>query len=344
MTVMAFEIVATGRAVPPDRVTNDDLAARMDTTDEWIRSHTGIGARHLAAKGVSCSDLALEAAENAVKMLGEKSGESAESIKAGLDIIILATTSPDYLSVPSTACIIQDKLGAKNACAFDITAACTGLIYGIELASGLFLMNQGRKRALVLASEILSHITDHDDRGTAVLFGDGAAAVIIEKTGAPREGDRRRGLVQSVIASDGSGAMSLYIPKGGTREPLKTGEVLEKLPCLKMDGRAVYNFAVKSITGIIEKLLTADNITIGDVRWIVPHQANARIVSAAQKRFGIPDEKIYMNIEEYANTSAASIGIALDEMNRAGKLQKGDLVLLVGFGAGMTYGGSLIVW
>jgi 3-oxoacyl-[acyl-carrier-protein] synthase-3 len=341
---MAFEIVATGRAVPPNRVTNDDLAARMDTTDEWIRSHTGIGARHLAAEGVACSDLALEAAGNAVTLLAERTGESPESIKKGLDVIILATTSPDYLSVPSTACIVQDKLGAYGAAAFDITAACTGLIYGIELASGLFLMNPARKRALVVASEILSHITDHDDRSTAVLFGDGAAAVIIEKTDAPREGEGRRGLVQSIIAADGSGAFSLLVPKGGTREPLKTGEVLTKLPCLKMDGRAVYNFAVRAITGTIEKLLATDGITIDDVRWVIPHQANARIVSAAQKRFGISDEKVYMNIEEYANTSAASIGIALDEMNRAGKLQKGDLVLLVGFGAGMTYGGSLIVW
>jgi 3-oxoacyl-[acyl-carrier-protein] synthase-3 len=341
---MAFEIAATGRAIPPDRVTNDDLAARMDTTDEWIRSHTGIGARHIAAEGVSCSDLALEAAGNAVEMLAQRTGESQESIKKSLDLIILATTSPDYLSVPSTACIVQHKLGANNAAAFDITAACTGLIYGIELAAGLFLINPERKRALVIASEILSHITDHDDRGTAVLFGDGAAALIIEKTDAPREGAGRRGLVRSIIAADGSGAVSLLVPKGGTREPFKTGEIIKKLPCLKMDGRAVYNFAVKAITGIIEKLLTVDSITIDDVRWIIPHQANARIVSAAQKRFGIPDEKIFMNIAEYANTSAASIGIALDEMNRAGKLQRGDLILLVGFGAGMTYGGNLIVW
>ncbi|MDR2864725.1 MAG: ketoacyl-ACP synthase III [Spirochaetaceae bacterium] len=341
---MAFEIVATGKAVPPGRVTNDDLAARIDTTDEWIRSHTGIGARHIAAEGVACSDLALEAAENAISMLAEKTGERIEDIKSGLDLIILATTSPDYTGVPSTACVVQDKLNARNAAAFDITACCTGFIYGLEIAAGLLSIAANRKRALVIASEILSHFTDPDDRSTAVLFGDGAAAIIMEKTPCPNEGVNRRGLVQSILAADGSGALSLYIPKGGTRNPFKVGEVLEKLPSMKMDGRAVYNFAVRAITETIEKLLKADNKTIDDIKWIIPHQANARIVSAAQKRFGISDEKIYMNIEEYANTSAASIGIALDELNRAGKLQRGDLILLVGFGAGMTYGGSLIVW
>jgi 3-oxoacyl-[acyl-carrier-protein] synthase-3 len=344
---MAFEIVATGRAVPPQRVTNDDLAARMDTSDEWIRSHTGIGARHIVAEGVACSDLALEAAENAVSLLGEKTGESVADIKLSIDLIILTSTTPDYLSVPSTACIVQDRLGARNAAAFDIAAACTGLIYGLEIAEGLLLTNPARKRALIIASEILSHITDHSDRGMAVLFGDGAAALIMEKTPmekTPAEGEGRRGLVQSIIAADGSGAHSLMVPKGGTRDPFKNGEHIDKIPCVKMDGRAVYNFAVRAITGTIEKLLEADCKTIADVRWIIPHQANARIVSAAQKRCGIPDEKVYMNIEEYANTSAASIGIALDEMNRAGKLQRGDLIMLVGFGGGMTYGGCLIVW
>jgi 3-oxoacyl-[acyl-carrier-protein] synthase-3 len=316
----------------------------MDTTDEWIRSHTGIGARHIAAEGVACSDLAREAAENAVALLAEKTGESAEDIKLSLDLIILTSTTPDYLSVPSTACIVQDMIGARNAAAFDIAAACTGLIYGLEIAEGLFLTNPARKRALVIASEILSHITDHGDRGTAVLFGDGAAALIMERTDAPAVGEGRRGLVRSIIAADGSGARALMVPKGGTRSPFKNGERIDKIPCIQMDGRAVYNFAVRAITGTIERLLEADGKTIDDVRWIVPHQANARIVSAAQKRCGIPDEKVYMNIQEYANTSAASIGIALDELNRAGSLHRGDLVMLVGFGAGMTYGGCLIVW
>jgi 3-oxoacyl-[acyl-carrier-protein] synthase-3 len=314
----------------------------MDTTDEWIRSHTGIGARHIAAEGVACSDLALEAAENAVSLLSEKTGESAADIKLSIDLIVLTSTTPDYLTVPSTACIVQDRLGARNAAAFDIAAACTGLIYGLEIAMGLLLSNPARKRALIIASELLSHITDHSDRGTAVLFGDGAAALIMEKT--ELQAEERRGLVQSIIAADGSGARSLMVAKGGTRNPFKNGEHIDKIPCIQMDGRAVYNFAVRAITGTIEKLLEADGKTVADLRWIIPHQANARIVSAAQKRLGIPDEKIYMNIEEYANTSAASIGIALDELNRAGSLRRGDLILLVGFGGGLTYGGCLILW
>lgn len=341
---MAFEIAATGRAVPPNRVTNDDLARRIDTTDEWIRSHTGIGARHIAAEGVACSDLAYEAAISAISLYSQKAGLSVEEISSAIDVIILASTTPDYLGVPSTACVLQDKLGARAAAAFDITVCCTGLIYGIEIASGLLEMNAGRKLALVVGSELLSHITDRDDRGTCVLFGDGAGAVIIEKTSAPREGASRRGLVRSILRADGSGARALFVRPGGTREPLIPGAILEKKPHLEMDGRAVYNFAVKAITDTINDLLQSDGITIDDVRWIVPHQANARIVQAAQKRFGIPDEKIYLNIEEYANTSAASIGIALDEMNRAGKIARSDLVMLVGFGAGMTYGGSLVVW
>jgi 3-oxoacyl-[acyl-carrier-protein] synthase-3 len=341
---MAFELRATGRAVPPCRVTNDDLAKRIDTTDEWIRSHTGIGARHIAAETLACSDLAYEAAENAIALLSEKTGESRAAIIEGLDLIILATTSADYVGAPSTACILQDKLGARRAAAFDITACCTGLIYGLEIAAGLLSMNASRRRALVLGSELLSRITDWEDRGSCVLFGDGAAALILEKTTAPSEGAQRRGLVQSILRADGSGAHSLFVRRGGTREPFKAGETILKPPHIEMDGRAVYNFAVKAITATITDLLEAGGVALDDIRWIIPHQANARIVGAAQKRLGIRDEKIYLNIEEYANTSAASIGIALDELNRAGKIHSGDLVMLVGFGAGMTFGGSLIVF
>jgi 3-oxoacyl-[acyl-carrier-protein] synthase-3 len=341
---MAFEVRATGRAVPPRRLTNDDLAKRIDTTDEWIRSHTGIGARHIAAENLACSDLAFEAAKNAVALLCEKTGESRASIIEGLDLIILATTSADYVGAPSTACILQDKLGARRAAAFDITACCTGLIYGLEIAAGLLSMNASRQRALVIGSELLSRITDWEDRGSCVLFGDGAAALILEKTAGSAEGPARRGLVQSILRADGSGAHSLFVRRGGTREPFKAGETISKPPHIEMDGRAVYNFAVKAITATIADLLEAGGVTLDDIRWIIPHQANARIVGAAQKRLGIHDEKIYLNIEEYANTSAASIGIALDELNRAGKINSGDMVMLVGFGAGMTYGGSLIVF
>jgi 3-oxoacyl-[acyl-carrier-protein] synthase-3 len=316
----------------------------MDTTDEWIRSHTGISARHIADPGTAVSDLATTAATEAINLLSTNTGESPDDIVASLDLIVLATTTPDYLNVPATACVIQDRLGAKNAACFDISACCTGLIYGLEIAAGLFLFNPTRRRALVLSSEMLSHITDWTDRSTAVLFGDGAAAFIVENTPAPSTGPNRRGIVRSIIGADGSRVTALYVPDGGTRNPLKAGQVLDKLPHVVMDGRAVYNFAVKAITDTIKQLLDMDGLSINDIKYIIPHQANARIVNAAGKRIGIPTEKFYLNIAEYANTSAASIGIALDELNRAGRLERGDLLLLVGFGGGLTYGGCLIVW
>ncbi|MDR2509117.1 MAG: ketoacyl-ACP synthase III [Spirochaetaceae bacterium] len=341
---MTFEIIATGRAVPPKRVTNEELSQKIDTTDEWIRSHTGIGARHLAEEDTACSDLAVLAARSAISQLAEKTGEDPLALIASIDLIILATSTPDYPSVPASACVVQHKIGARNAAAFDISACCTGLIYALEAASGLLAVNEARKRALVIGAEVLSRIVDWTDRASCVLFGDGAGAVILEKTSAERGGAARRGLVRCILGADGSGSGALMVKRGGSRAPFKRGEIVESPPHIDMDGRAVYNFAVKIITETIENLLTADGITIDAVRWIIPHQANARIVAAAQKRLGIPEEKIYLNIEEYANTSAASIGIALDELNRKGSLSRGDILLLVGFGAGLSYGGALVVW
>ncbi|MDR3138544.1 MAG: ketoacyl-ACP synthase III [Treponema sp.] len=342
---MAIEIIATGKAVPPKRVSNKDLAATIDTSDEWIRSHTGIGARHIAHEDTACSDLALEAARQALEMLaGPRREETLEEIALTLDMIIVGTATPDYYACPSTACIIQDKLGAKNAAAMDLAAGCSGFIYGIETAAGILETRKSRKRALVIGAEILSRITDWTDRGTCVLFGDGAGAVILEKTGAPREGPEKRGLLRTVLGADGSGWEHLIMPRGGSRNPLKPGEGLKTPLHLEMNGRAVYNFAVKAMTETIEKLLAEEGITIGQVERIIPHQANARIVQAAAKRLGIAEEKFFLNIEEYANTSAASIPIALDEMNRGGILRKGDLIMTIGFGGGLTYGGNLIVW
>jgi 3-oxoacyl-[acyl-carrier-protein] synthase-3 len=349
--IMAIEIIATGKAVPPRRVSNEDLAATMDTSDEWIRSHTGIGARHIAGDDTACSDLALEAARQALAMAAESSAagrregaETPETIALSLDMIIVGTATPDYYACPSVACIVQDKLGAKNAGAVDLAAGCSGFIYGIETAAGLLGMRETRKRALVIGAEALTRITDWTERGTCVLFGDGAGAVLLEKTEAPAGEPEKRGLLRTVLGADGSGAEHLIMRRGGSRNPVKPGETLEKPPHLEMNGRAVYYFAVKAMTETIEKLLAEEGITIGDVAWIVPHQANARIVQAAAKRLGIGEEKFFLNIEEYANTSAASIPIALDEMNRGGRLRKGDLIMTVGFGGGLTYGGNLIVW
>ncbi|MDR1862577.1 MAG: ketoacyl-ACP synthase III [Treponema sp.] len=337
---MAFEITGTGRAVPPNRVSNQDLAARVDTSDEWIRSHTGIGARHLSDEKTAAGDLALEAAQKALAM----AGGDWQTAAGTLDMIILATATPDHLGCPSTACIVQERLGAKQAGAMDITAGCTGFIYALETAAGLMSTGAGRKRVLVIGAEVLSKVTDWDDRGSCVLFGDGAGAAVLERTAAPAEGPGKRGLLRTVLGADGSGADYLMIRRGGGRFPFKAGETVDKPAHLEMNGRAVYNFAVKAMTETIEKLLVQEGIAVEDLAWIAPHQANARIVQAAAKRLAIPEEKFFLNIEEYANTSAASIPIALDELNRGGKLRRGDLVLTVGFGGGLTYGGNLIVW
>jgi len=343
---MAFEIIATGKAVPPNKVSNQDLTTRIDTTDEWIVSHTGIGNRHIADESVACSDLATEAAVNALAMAAGYSGDdpaekskTAAETAASLDIIIVATATEDYFGTPSTACIVQNKIGAKKAAAMDITAGCTGFVYGLETAAGLLSVNSERKRALVIGSEILSKMVNWEDRKTCVLFGDGAGAVVIEKTDA-----NRKGILQSILHADGSGAESLVMKKGGTRNPFKKGETVDLPICIDMNGQEVYNFAVGAITDTIAELMKAANAGIDDIAWIVPHQANARIIQAARKRLHIPEEKFYMNIEEYANTSSASIPIALDEMNRGGKLKKGDLILTVGFGGGLTYGGNIIIW
>ncbi|MDR1870144.1 MAG: ketoacyl-ACP synthase III [Treponema sp.] len=344
---MAFEIIGTGRAVPPRRVSNNDLASQIETDDEWIRSHTGIGNRHIADENTACSDLAFEAAKNALAMAAGYKGEdeaerdkAAAEIAATIDIIVLATATGDYIGVPSTACLVQNRIGARNAAAMDVTAGCTGFVYGLETAAGLLNISAQRKRALVIGSEILTRVTNWDDRATCVLFGDGAGAVVLEKT----ESCNRSGLLQSLIYADGSGSESLVMRRGGSRSPYKKGEIVDLPIVIEMNGQEVYNFAVKAITETIEAMMKTENIKVEDISRIVPHQANARIVQAAARRLHIPLEKFYLNIEEYANTSAATIPIALDELNRNGQLKKGDLILTVGFGGGLTYGGNIIIW
>ncbi|MDR1587990.1 MAG: ketoacyl-ACP synthase III [Treponema sp.] len=367
---MAIEIMGTGRAVPFRRLSNNDLAEKIDTSDEWIRSHTGIGARHLADDDTACSDLALEAAKNALAMAagfqwpagfndfsaygspagGLSEGDRAERDRAAaeyaktIDLILLGTATADYYGCPPTSCIVQDKLGANQAAAMDISACCTGFIYGMETAAGLLNINGGRKRALVIGSEVLSKLIDWNERSTCILFGDGAGAAVLEKTpDVPGEGGRR-GLLRSILGADGSGRESLVFRRGGSRYPFKAGELVDKPTHIEMNGQEVYYFAVKAVTATIETLLKEEGITMDDVSRIVPHQANARIVQAAGKRLHIPMEKFFLNIEEYANTSAASIPIALDEMNRKDEFKRGDIIMTIGFGGGLTYGGNLIVW
>ena len=343
---MAFEIIGTGKAVPPGRVSNNDLASQVETNDEWIRSHTGIGNRHIADENTACSDLAVEAAKNALAMAAGYRGEdeaerdrAAAEATATIDIIVLATVSADYYGTPSTACVVQDRIGARNAATLDINAACTGFVYGLETAAGLLTMSEERKRALVIGSEVLTKVTNWDDRATCVLFGDGAGAAILEKTAG-----KNSGLLKTLMHADGSGHESLIMRRGGTRNPFKKGEVIDVPICVEMNGQEVYNFAVKAITDTLDALMKARDIKVDDIARIVPHQANARIVQAAARRLHIPLEKFYLNIEEYANTSSASIPIALDELNRNGQLKKGYLILTVGFGGGLTYGGNIIIW
>jgi len=348
---MAIEIIGTGRGLPAQKVSNDELAGRIDTSDEWIRSHTGIGNRYIADADTTTSDLALEAAKNALAMaegytgsdVAQRNRAAAEGAKS-VGFIILGTCTPDYVGAPSTACIVQHKLGAEKAGAMDIAAACTSFVYGLETAAGMLSVSKSYRRVLVIGAEVLSKIVDWNDRGTCVLFGDGAGAAVLERTEAPSEGPGRKGLVRTMLMADGSGCESLIIRKGGMRNPFVPGEIVEKGVRVEMNGQEVYNFAVKAVTETMGFLMREEKIGTDDLAWIIPHQANARIIQAAGKRVGIPAEKFFLNIEEYANTSAASIPIALDEMNRGGKLASGDMIMTVGFGGGLTYGGNIIIW
>ncbi|MFA6856381.1 MAG: beta-ketoacyl-ACP synthase III [Treponema sp.] len=337
---MAVEITATGSYVPERIVTNDDLAKIVDTSDEWIRSHTGIGARHIARDEQATSDLAYESAINVLRTVDpENPGNAA----ADIDLIVVSTASPDYPGFPSVACIVQDRIGAKNAAAMDLTAGCTGFIYALDTA-GCMLACGGRKKALVIGADTLSRITDWTDRNTCVLFGDGAGAVMLESTDAPSSGPCKRGIIRSILGADGSGSEYLMLRRGGTREPFRKGEIIGTPAHIEMDGQAVYLFAVNTVVNTIQRLLEAENLRMDQIKRIIPHQANERIISAAAKRLGIGMDKFFLNIEKYANTSTASVPLALDELAREGSLKKGDIIMTIGFGAGLTYGGNLIVW
>jgi 3-oxoacyl-[acyl-carrier-protein] synthase III len=318
-------------SVPQKRMSNDEFASFLDTSDEWIFSHTGIKNRHIAAPEQATSDLAVEAG---LKVL-QKAGFPAEKI----DLILVATASGDFIGFPSVACIVQDKLGAKNAAAMDIVAGCTGFIYGLETARN-FIAGGGAKNVLVIGAETLSKVVDWKDRNTCVLFGDGAGAALVS---ADNSGSKR-GVLFSVLRADGSGAALLERKYGGTRNPKPPENSVNNGSAILMEGRQVYNFAVKVVSEGILELLSSQGYGIDDITYIVPHQANVRIIEAAAKRSKIPLTKFYLNIDEYANTSAASIPIALTEMQNKGLLKEGDLILTFGFGAGLTYGGNIIRW
>ena len=319
---------SVGVDVPERRISNSELAEMVDTTDEWIRSHTGIGSRHFAADDTLTSDLATAAARKALAKAGVAASE--------LDYIVVATATPDYFGFPSTACIVQEKLGAPGCPAFDLTAGCTGFVYALNVASSLLEANK-KKHALVIGAETLSRITNWEDRSTCVLLGDGAGAAVLTRGGGGG-GD----FVASVLGADGTGAGDLRLVQSARTRTFHPA--IPIVPLLEMNGRKVYNFAVQTIPALVNRLLDQCGKKLEEIAWIIPHQANARIIQAAAKRLGTAEERYYMNIEEYANTSSASIPIALDEMDGKGLLRRGDLLMLLAFGAGLTYGGAVLRW
>jgi len=321
------KIIGTASYLPSKVLTNFDLEKTVDTTDEWIRVRTGIRERRIASEIEASSDLGLEAAKSA---LGEAKVDPRE-----LDLIIVTTVTPD-MTFPSTACIIQDKLGAINAAAMDIAAACTGFIYGLSTAHCFITAGQYSK-VLVVATETLSKITDWEDRSTCVLLGDGAAAAVLDYSD-------RESAFHFVLGATGSEGELLYLPGGGSRNPATHKTVNDKLHFLKMKGNELFKLAVRLLVDAGQKVMKKAKVAPKDIDLFIPHQANIRIIEACSKRLHIPREKVYVNIDRCGNTSAASIPIALDEAVREGRIKPGDLLLLDAFGGGLTWGACLFRW
>ncbi len=319
-------IAGTGLGVSGKILTNFDLEKMVDTSDQWIRERSGIERRHILEEGKANSDIATMAAENALR----DAGISAKD----LDMIIVATITPDSL-FPSTACRVQAKLGAVNAAAFDVSAACSGFIYSLALADS-FIKNGNAKNILVIGSEVLSRITDWEDRSTCVLFGDGAGAVIVTPS------DNQKGIVSTYIKSDGRLGNLLYIEGGGSMYPPTHETVDKKMHYIKMQGREVFKYAVRAMIEAAIQSLKQAGYKADDIDLLIAHQANVRIIEAIAQRLKLPEEKVFVNIQEYGNTSAASIPIALAEAREEGRLKDGDKCLLVAFGGGFTWGSALI--
>lgn len=321
-------IIATGSYVPEKVLTNHDLEKMVETSDEWITERTGIKERRIASEQQAASDLAYEASRVALERAGLKPED--------IDLIILGTVTGDML-FPATACLVQDKLGAKNAAAFDVNAGCSGFMYGLYVADGLIRAGLN-KRVLVIGSEILTKITDWEDRTTCVLFGDGAGAVIIE----PAEGDR--GIISVRIYSDGSMWELLHMPGGGSRNPATEDTVKNRLHYIKMKGNETFRVAVRKLEDLVVKAIEEKVLDPSQLSLFIAHQANLRIIQATADRLGLSKEKVYVNLDRYGNTSAASIPIALDEAVTMGRIKEGEYVFLDAFGAGLTWASALIKW
>lgn len=326
---MGIKILGTGSYGPERILTNADLEKMVDTSDEWIRTRTGIEERRIAADGESASDMAEHAALNALEMAGISADE--------LDLIIIATISGDK-PFPSTACFLQQKIKAANAVCFDIQAACSGFLFGIDIINSMMQANPIYKKALVVGVEKITALTDWEDRNTCVLFGDGAGAMVLEQ----QEG--AKGVVASKIATDGNYTDILEVPAGGSRKPIDAKVLEERSHYIRMSGAEVFKQAVTAMVGASKQVLEDAGMDASEIRWLVPHQANLRIIRAVGKRLGLTEDNVYINVHKYGNTSAASIPIAVDELVRAGKIERGEYMLLTAFGAGLTWGASLIQW
>ncbi len=315
-------IAGTGSYLPERIVTNAELAARVDTSDAWIQTRTGIRQRHIAADGQTTSDLAFEAATRAMAAAGV--------LATDIDLIVVGTTTPDII-FPSTACLLQHRLGANGCAAFDVNAACSGFVYALGVAEK-FIRTGASKCALVVGAETLSRMIDWSDRSTCVLFGDGAGAVVLKP-------DAETGVLSTHLHADGGYKKLLWNPvgvsAGFTDEPNHGVRVM-------MAGSEVFKVAVKTLDAVVEETLAANGIAQGDIDWLIPHQANLRIITATAKRLGMPMERVVVTVDRHGNTSAASVPLALDEVVRSGRVQRGDLLLLEAFGGGFTWGSALI--
>jgi len=326
-SLRTVSIIGTGAYLPEKTVTNRDLEKIVDTSDEWIYSRTGMRERRIARADQATSDLAAEAAKAALA----DAGIGAEEV----DLLIVATLSPDMF-FPSTACFVQDKIGAKNAYCYDLGAACSGSLYALETAKNQIACG-AVNTALVIGAEKMSTFIDWKDRNTCVLFGDGAGAMVLRST------DAKRGIMKGVFGSDGALASLLWTPGGGSRNPM-THEMLDQnLQYLKMNGRDVYKHAVTQMTHSIQDALAKNGLSPDDIKLFVPHQANARIINAISSRLGVED-RTFLNVEKYANTSAAALPIAIDEAVKSGRVNRGELMLLVAFGGGFTWGADIVEW
>ena len=328
MNLRSVGILGTGSYLPENKVTNFDMEKIVDTSDEWIRTRTGIGARHFAADGEATSDMAAKAAEKAL----EAAGITAEEI----DLIIVGTCTPDML-LPATACLVQAKLGVSGCAAFDLETACSSFVYGMEIARN-FIATGTYNKVLVIGAEKLSSILDFEDRTTCVLFGDGAGAAVL---GPVEDG---KGILSSELGANGSKGMVLKVDAGGSRMPATEETVADRLHYLSMDGSEVFKFAVRIMGSSSMNVIEKAGLSLEDIDFLVPHQANMRIISSAAKKLKLPMERVQVNLDAYGNMSAASIPVALDEALRSGKIKEGDKTVLVGFGGGLTWGACVVQW